>query len=332
MKQAWLIGKRKIVLKDVPIPKPRPGEVILRVEVATTCGTDLKVYKYGVHPVLRVPGPFGHEYTGIVHAIGDGVSKFRIGDTVIGANTGPCYICSQCKKGSFNHCETLFNDMVIGTYADFVRIPERVVKSNLYKRPQHLKKEIAPLVEPLSSVIHGIKRLVPLSGERGLVIGSGPLGIVFSLLLQSWNVEVSLIGRNRWRNEIALKVGVKNVLHSKEFKPRKPFDFVVDCTGNPEVSEKALEYLESRGRFLLFGGLPKGTRLQVLADEIHYREINLIGTFHFIPEDVKDAVNILSKGELLLDGLISRELPLKDINIAFRELEMGRALKFAIRL
>lgn len=330
MKQAWLVTKKRIVLRDMPIPVPEPGEVVLRVEVATTCGTDLKVYRHGTHPVIKVPGPFGHEYTGVIHAIGEGVKEFNVGDPVMGANTGPCYECAECKRGRFNHCQVLFSDMVIGTYSEFVRIPKRVVKSNLFRRPEHIERKIAPLLEPLASVVHGIKQLVPLSGERGLVIGSGPLGITFSLLLQNRGVDVTLVGRNEWRNKVAFNLGIKKVYNSGGFSQRYFFDFVVDCSGNPEVWERALMYLAPRGRLLLFGGLPKGSVFRVLADEIHYKEFRLIGTFHFTPEDVGEAMDILSSGELPLDALITGEFPLKEIEIAFRMLEKGRALKFAI--
>ncbi len=329
MLQTWILGRKRLELREVPVPKPEPGEVVIRVEAATTCGTDLKLYRRGHHPKIPIPGPFGHEYTGTVVDIGEGVELFKPGDPVIGVNTGPCQACSFCRRGLWNHCETLFDEMVIGTYAEFVKIPARVVQTNLHLRPSGVSPIVAPMVEPLASVLHGMLRLSPKPHERGMVIGSGTLGILFSLLLQNLGVEVVLVGRNPRKNRWAQEIGVQQVI---ETPPKNSeFDFVIECTGNPEVWSRALSWTRPGGRVLLFGGLPKNVQIPWDAHDLHYGERVLIGTFHFTPQEVQHAVHLIASQNLPFERLITRTYPLTRVVEAFEALDRGEGLKFVIQ-
>ncbi len=328
MRQVFLLGPQRLEIREVPIPTPGPGELVLRVEVALTCGTDLKTYRRGHHPKIPVPGPFGHEYTGRVARIGSGVQGFREGDAVMGVNTGPCFACTYCHRGLFQHCETLFDDMVIGTYADYVRIPARVVRTNLFLRPPEIPETVAPLIEPLASALHGIQVLRPWQ-ERVLVIGSGPLGILLAFALEAEGNEVTLLGRNPQRNAIARQIGLKHVTDRPP--STQDFDAVVEATGTPEVWQQSLEYLRKGGRVLLFGGLPSTAHVAFPAYALHYEEKHLLGAFHFTPHDVRRAYEFLRQHGERLHPMITGEYPLEQIQEAFHRLDRGEGLKFAIR-
>ncbi len=327
MRQVFLTGSRQLEIREVPIPEPGPGDLVIRVEVALTCGTDLKTYRRGQHPRIPVPGPFGHEYTGRVARVGPGVQGFREGDAVMGVNTGPCFSCPYCQRGRFQHCETLFDDVVLGTYADYVRIPARVVRTNLFLRPPEIPEVVAPLVEPLASALHGIQILRPWH-EEILVIGSGPLGILLAYVLQQEGNRVTLVGRNATRNQVAREIGIQRVLPS--VPENEVFDAVVEATGVPEVWQQSLSYLRKGGRVLLFGGLPASTRVSFLAYALHYEEKHLLGAFHFTPQEVKQAYEFLREHGTRLQPLITDTLPLSRITEAFERLDRGEGLKYAI--
>ena len=328
MRQAFLLGPRQLELREVPVPEPGPGEVVLRVEAALTCGTDLKTYRRGHHPKIPVPGPFGHEYTGRIARVGPGVQGFREGDAVMGANTGPCYTCTYCQRGLFQHCESLFDDMVVGTYAEYVRIPARVVRTNLFLRPPDLPETVAPLIEPLASALHGLRVLRPWH-ERVLVVGTGPLGILLAFALEQEDNEVTLVGRNPRRNEVARRIGLRRVLD--QVPEDEAFDAVVEATGNPEVWEQSPRWVRKGGRVLLFGGLPADQRVVFAAYALHYEEKHLLGAFHFTPQEVKAAYELLVTHGARLQPLITGEFPLSQIAEAFRRLDRGEGLKYAIR-
>ncbi len=328
MRQVFLLGPRRLEIREVPVPEPGHGEVVLRVEVALTCGTDLKTYRRGSHPKIPVPGPFGHEYTGRVAAVGPGVQGFREGDAVLGANTGPCHQCIYCQRGLFQHCETLFDEMVIGTYADYVRIPARVVQNNLYLRPPEMPEVVAPLVEPLASALHGIRVLRPWH-ERILVVGTGPLGILLAFALEQEGHEVTTVGRNRFRNQVAQQIGLRRVLD--QVPPDETFDAVVEATGNPRVWEQSPGWLRKGGRVLLFGGLSRDARVSFSAYALHYEEKHLLGAFHFTPREVREAYELLQQHGERLKPLITGEYPLSDVARVFQRLDQGEGLKFALR-
>src|SRR5213596_2683714 len=155
MKAAVLYGKESVRIEHVPEARLEPGEVRLRIEAALTCGTDLKVFKRGYHARMIVPpAVFGHELAGDVVAVGEGVTQFSIGDRVVAANSAPCNDCFFCRRGLENLCEDLlFNN---GAYAEYIRIPARIVERNTYRIPEKSSYQDAALVEPLACVMRGL--------------------------------------------------------------------------------------------------------------------------------------------------------------------------------
>ncbi len=327
MKAAY-VDNGRVKLVDVERPRAGTGEVVIRVEYALTDGTDLKALLRGHHLIGN--GPFGHEYSGVIVEVGDGVEGFRVGDEVVGANTGPCLTCQMCRRGKYNLCHNLTESMVLGAYAEYLRIPAAVVRSNLYRKPPELPFKYAPMLEPLACVVHGVE-VLNLSGyERVLVVGTGSIASFFLLLFKLMGHSVAVLGRNPDKlSLIRENLGPDEVLTYGDAIGK--YDVVVESTGKEEVWRKVLDYTGKGGKVLLFGGLPSGTYVPFDAHRIHYDEIHLLTSFHHTPTSVRRALNILRENWRRLAFLISGEFPLDRVEEAFRLMAEGKGFKYAIR-
>src|ERR1700736_6595799 len=178
MTAAVLYGKEDVKIERVPIPRVGDGEVLVKVQVALTCGTDLKVYQRGYHARMIVPPAlFGHELAGVIEEVGHGVRGFKKGMRVVALNSAPCQMCFYCSKHQENLCEDLlFNN---GAYAEYIRIPRRIVETNMLAVPADVTYEEAAMVEPLACVLRGLHETGVEIGDTVTVIGGGPIGLMF---------------------------------------------------------------------------------------------------------------------------------------------------------
>ncbi len=336
MLQAVLVSPGRIELKEVPEPEPGPGEVVIRVSSALSCGTDLKAYLRG-HHLIPMPGPFGHEYSGTVAKVGPGVNGFREGDPVMGVHTAPCNQCKYCRKGLFNLCESLMREMVLGSYAEYLLLKAPVVRQNLFIKPSGVPFTEAGLLEPLSCVVHPYQKIQFQGIENALVLGAGPIGLLHLLFLRSRGIEVVVFDKNTLRLSHATELGARASLRPneaqdaiEEYTDGMGFDLVVECTGNPEVWQSAVEYCRKGGMVVLFGGCKAGTTVTYRTERLHYDEITLMGSFHFTPQDVRVAVDLISQRSLPLSSLITEVYPLRQIHRVFELLSEGRGIKYSL--
>src|SRR5436309_11134558 len=179
MLAAMFYGPMDIRLEQRVVPQPGPGEVLLQVAAATTCGTDVKAYRRG-HPLLfrQTPAGFGHEVAGIVAATGTGVTQCYEGDAIVVANSAPCQHCFYCRRGQFSLCEDLL--LLNGAYAEYLLVPERIVRQNLYQLTPGTSFVAAALTEPLACALHGIDASAITQGDTIAILGSGPLGLLLA--------------------------------------------------------------------------------------------------------------------------------------------------------
>ncbi|GAQ95724.1 L-iditol 2-dehydrogenase [Thermodesulfovibrio aggregans] len=335
MKAAYLIKPNKIEIMEKPIPTIKDGEVLVRIKAALTCGTDLKAYLRG-HPLIPMPGPFGHEFSGIIEDVGSSVNGFKRGDAVMLVHTAPCGNCAYCKRGLFNLCETLTKDMMLGAFSEYIVVKERVVRQNMFHKPENIDFEEAAFLEPLSCIVHGVKALSPSEEDKVLVIGTGPVGLLFLQVLKSIGVSVAVMGRNKNKIALAKTLGADRVYYSGEdpldFTDGFGYDRVVECTGQKEIWLKSINYVRKGGTVLLFGGLKTGTEVCYDAARIHYDEITLKGAFHYNPEDVKEAAKLIQSRKLRLKELITDKFPLSEISLAFEKLSRGEGIKYLIEI
>jgi L-iditol 2-dehydrogenase len=316
-----------IGLRQVPIPTAGPGEVLVRVKAAPTCGTDLKAFLRG-HPQIPMPGVFGHEYSGIVAAVGPN-APFELGDAVMGVHSAPCQDCRWCQRGQENLCESIMATKVLGSYAEYLLIPARVAKLNLFHKPSWLSFERAALLEPLACVAHGIERLTSAKEDRVLIIGPGAIGLMFVAALRLLGYQnVVLAGRNRVRLAIGERLGAEPALLEDV---QGHFDLVIECTGRVEVWERSLSHVRRGGTLMLFGGCPAGSQACFDTGRLHYDEITLISPFHFGTKAVRTARSWLLDPEFDLSPLVTAERDLSDGAAVFRDLEAGRGVKYIFR-
>lgn len=344
MRQALLQSPGRLTLSEVADPVPGPGELVVRVDVALTCGTDLKTYRRG-HPKLPMPTLLGHEYTGVVAAVGAGVTRFRVGDAIVAAPSAPCGACPPCRRGDENLCDRIDGTtMAWGAFAEQIRVPAHVVRRNVFLRPPGLPPREAALLEPLSCVINGVGRLDLTRADTVVVVGAGPIGLLFVGLLARRGVpRVIVAGRHAPRLEAALAFGATDVIElgpgavepaalSRAVRALAPEGActVVECVGRPEAWQGAIASARKGGEVLLYGGCAAGTQVPVDAHRLHYDALTLKGAFHFTPADVRASLDLLTRRALPLSRLVTDEVPLEHLQDAFDRLMRGEALKLAI--
>jgi L-iditol 2-dehydrogenase len=337
----------KITLHEVETPRPSDGEMLVKIMAALTCGTDLKAFKRG-HPVIPMPGVFGHEFSGVVADIGRGIRKFRVGDHIMAVHSAPCLACSYCRKRLYNLCENIMDTKVLGAFAEFIVLPSPLVKQNVFHKPGNVSFEEAAFLEPLSCVVHSIDPLNIQKGDRILIIGAGPIGLLHLLLLKEKGAIISITDTQKSRMSSAKKLGadfvfaadtltsrfIKGSQKKHSFKSHLPdcagYDYVFECTGMPEVWQQSVNYTRRGGTVILFGGCKSGTTVTYDTGKLHYDEITLKGVFHFTPSDVRKAYKLLCSKKVPVSKLISGKYPLKNIQNAFVKLSKGIGIKYAI--
>lgn len=346
MRQALLTGPRSLSLQQVPLPEAGADGVLMRVHLALTCGTDLKMFRRG-HPKFPFPTPLGHEFVGEVVEVGDlVVEETRArglvpGARIVSAPSGPCGDgCAYCRRGQFNLCETLTSTMVFGAFGEFLRLPPRIWRHNAFPVPDGLTEAEAAFLEPLACCVHGVSRLQLEDAETAVVIGSGPIGLLFAKLLSLNGLKVTLVGRHASRLEAARQMGIMQVMDANRADPIETIRrqtgglgvcLAVECTGRPEVWERSPELVRKGGEVMLFGGCPSGTRVSYCATRLHYDELTLRGAFHYTPTAVRQALDLLSSGKVKVTPLISGERPLDQLPDVFATLERGEGVKYIIR-
>ncbi|MGO9640843.1 MAG: zinc-dependent alcohol dehydrogenase [Candidatus Acidiferrales bacterium] len=332
MTAAVLRGRENVCIERVEVPEIRRDEVLVRVKVATTCGTDLKVWRQGYHEkMIRPPAFFGHELSGVIEKLGPDVpERFHAGMRVVPANSAPCNACFYCRKGQANLCEDLlFNN---GAYAEFIRIPGRIVRENLLEIPDHVSFADASLVEPLACVLRGIDETQVCPGDTVVLIGCGPLGLMFVRLLTLRGANVIAVAKRASQAEAAAQLGARMTLLSEELADPiaevrrhvgrgRGADVVIEAVGSPVTWEWAVGMVRRGGTVNLFGGCPRGSKVEIDPTALHYSEITIKSSFHHTPRFVRDALDTIARGEIRARDFVSEEVPLADLPKLFEQLK-----------
>ena len=331
MSAAVLYGCENVRVEQVPIPKIATDEVLVRVEVALTCGTDLKVWKRGYHArMITPPALFGHELAGTVVAAGSDVRSVSEGVRVVPANSAPCGECFYCRAGQQNLCEDLlFNN---GAYAEYMRVPARIVERNLLRIPDHVSARDAAMAEPLACVLRGVEEMRVPVGATAVVIGCGAIGLKFIRVLSRRGVRVIALGKRPAQLQHARKLGAHETIDVTEtLEPvdavrrltdgKRGADAVVEAVGQPATWEWALGMVRRGGSVNLFGGCSKGTEVRMDPSELHYSEITIRSTFHHTPRHMREALASIAGGEVDTGEFITAERPLAELPKIFEEMK-----------
>lgn len=337
LRQAHLTAPRTIEWRESPSPALDEGEVLVRIRAALTCGTDLKMYRRG-HPKLAF-GPFGHEASGDVEAVGSGVERFAPGDAVMWVQTAPCGVCPPCAAGLENMCEQLFERIALGTYGDRIVLPANVVARNLYRKPAHLSYVEAAFLEPFACVVHGWNVLRRANAVRPMpddvvILGAGTIGLLHLLHAVRAGVRATVIARGEARQRLAAGLGAAAVIDDGDEAAltslQRSASAVIECTGTPEGWREAVRFAGSGARVLFFSGLPSGAEVPLDATHLHYGELTCLGTFHFTPADVREAYEQLGREAIDVKPLVSGVERLDDLADVFERLDQRRGHKFAL--
>lgn len=344
MRGAFLLGPEHIEIRELPVPRPADGELILRVRAATTCGTDVKVFRRGGHPrMLEVPTLFGHEMAGTVAALGNGVEKFSLGDPLVVANSAPCGICDYCRGGRENLCTDL--QYLNGAFAEYLGVPARFVDVSSHRIPAGLDFDKAALTEPLACVLHGLDACEldrRPGGSEVVVFGAGPIGLLFTAALARDGHRVILADPNASRLKAGMAMGAAKVqIIARGGGQASPIrtattaglgaDVCIDCTGQPAVWSDTMEVLRPGGLALLFGGCAPGTRVEMDTHHVHYSEITVKGVYHHRPDTVRRALEMLADASFPCQHLLSDVRPIEEVEQALRAMMDKKALKVVIR-
>jgi len=330
MRAAILHGREDVRIENVPVPTAAPGELVLRVGAALTCGTDLKVFRRGYHARMIVPPAlFGHELAGTVVQAGEGVSAFAPGDRVVALNSAPCGECYFCQRAQENLCDDLlFNN---GAYAEYIRIPARIVAKNTLRVPDQVPLEHAALTEPLACAVHGFVDSNPRAGDTVAVIGGGPLGLMILHVAALAGYHVIALVKHDGQVEAARQLGAAQVVQTssirraiRETRALTPndrgVDIAIEAVGVPDAWQEAVELVRKGGTVNFFGGCAADTHVNLDTNRIHYNDITLRATFHHTPEFCRRALDLIAGGRFQAGAFITGHARLYELNRVFEKL------------
>ena len=329
MMAAVLYGKENLQVEPIAVPHIQAGDILVRVRVALTCGTDVKVFRRGYHARMIVPpAVFGHELAGDVVALGEGVTRFFPGQRVVAANSAPCDQCYFCRRGLENLCEDLlFNN---GAYAEYIRIPARIVARNTYEIPAEVSYQDAALVEPLACVLRGLEETGLRAGDSLAIIGLGPIGLMFVRLAKLYGARVIAIGRRKTQLDRAAAAGADELISTehasrpaeivRQLTGGRGADVAIEAVGNPETWDWAVDMVRRGGTVNFFGGCPNESRVSLDTSLLHYSEITCKASFHHTPSYIRKALDIICNGDIRARDFVNREEPLTNLLEVMRHL------------
>ncbi len=327
MRAAVLQAPRRLELLTRPTPVARRGEAVVRIAATAVCHTDLEIYT-GRHPGVRLPVVMGHEATGVVEAVGDGVARVQPGQAVLLNPIIACGACDSCARGHGNLCRNagLFGREMDGSLAEHVVLPE----SYLYPLPAHVPLAAATVIETLATVRHAQDRARIAPDESVVVLGQGVAGLLHTQLAKlAGACPVVAVSRSPWKLELARRRHADRVVNSahedavaavQEATAGRGADVVVDAAGDPALIAPAIEMLAPGGRLLVYGishrPVPDFTTFA-----LYFKELTLYGSRALTPGDFAPAIELVASGAVDVDGFITASYPLERVAAAFEEYE-----------
>jgi L-iditol 2-dehydrogenase len=338
MRAVHYLGPKVLELRKVPIPIPGSEEVLVKIRAATTCGTDVKTYLRG-HPKFPPPFVFGHEFGGDVVEVGRDVRNVQSGARITANVFAECGSCFYCERGQGNICENLIYNF--GAFAEYMIVPEAIVRKNLFEIPEHISYAEAALLEPLVSVVHGQGLVNIQPGETVAIIGAGgPIGLLhLQLVLRAGANQVIAIDLSDSRREIAQELGATTTINPRQadvdgvirdLTSGVGADVVIESVGTKDTWEISVKIVRKGGRVLWFGGPPGGTIIELDSSYIHYGEITLLNTHGGTAEEARSAFEMICSGAVDVKPLLTDEYPLERVEDALKRMIVGEAVKIAI--
>ena len=314
-----------IEIREVETPVAGPGEVLVRVRASSICGSDLGIYDFTpAYSGMTLPVVMGHEFSGVVEAVGKDVKGFAVGDRVLSRSVVSCGECRFCVAGMDNLCESssLFGIHQDGGFAEYISVPRGL----LYPIPEGMSFEEAALVEPLSNAVHFVNDLTPVEpGDLAVVLGIGPIGLFSAQLLRLAGADVLVTGISvdTERFKIAEKLGLEAV----NVDDVDPVELVMERTsgrgadvafvavGAPSAVHQAVRLVRKRGHITVVGIFPGVVAVPITT--VVRREIILAGAYDARAENFKESIGLMESGRIKASELVTHRFPLEEAERAF---------------
>ena len=319
-------GASVVNVEEVPTPEIGPGEILVRVEACGICNTDLKKIEYNL---LEPPRVYGHETAGVVAEVGSGVHKFRPGDRVVAFHHIPCLECFYCRRKVYAQCPvykkvgiTAGFEPAGGGFAQYVRVMDWIVERGVEKIPDGVSFERATLVEPLNTCLKAVVQCDPQPGEFVLIMGQGPIGLMFTMLVRRAGGRIAVTDTIASRLELALRCGaelawnpgaVDVAAEVRRLTGGRGADLAIVAASAPGIVDQAMACSRPGSRILLFAQTAATERIEVSGADVCVGERTLFGCYSASVDLQKESANLVFGGELPVEELISHRLPLVKI-------------------
>lgn len=348
MLSAMYYGPKDLRIEETPIPEIGADDILMKVGAATTCGTDVKMYRRGYPELPQLPMPFGHECAGVVAKVGKNVRGYKEGDRIasaIAANCGKCYWCVRnqpvfCVDRTY---QIPGGKMAGGAYAEYIVIPSQIAKNNVHRLPDHISYSEAALIEPLACALYGIEDLPEIRiGDSVVINGNGPIGLFFLILAKQRGARVVSCGSGGLRQEKAKQFGADEVINYHEVDDQiqavydlvgEPGpDVVIESTGLPNVWELSVNMARRGGTVLLFGGCKGGTTVTLDTHKIHYDclTIKSPSVYYQDPDLLSRCLGLIASGIVPAKEFLTGHFPLADAVIAVEHYMKSTGLKYEV--
>lgn len=312
----------EIRLKEVDIPKiTKEDQVLVEIEACGICGTDLKIMEGG-HPA-NDNTILGHEFTGIIKAVGENVQDLKIGEKVVVDPNEKCGYCINCRRGLSSLCEymatgTTFGIFQDGGFAKFCVVP----RNTLFKLPESIDLTAAALVEPLSCAIHCHNIANVKESDNVVVIGAGPMGLIIQSVLRMHPIKrLICIEIDDWRGQKALELGADYLINPESQDVKKEItritnkemaDVIIDAVGISETFEMATKIWAHGARLICFGQ-DYNAEAKIKPNDIVRYQRKIMGSYIGYPEDFLDAIELIANKVIEVDKLITAKIPLEEL-------------------
>lgn len=318
-------SNKDIRLENIPIPKIGPGELLVRVDACGICGSDVMEW----YRINKAPLVLGHEISGEIIEVGEGVEKFKKGQRITAAHHVPCNTCHYCLTNHHTMCETLRRtNFDPGGFSEYLRIPAINVDRGVYPLPDNVTNEEGTFTEPLACVFRGQRLAGFQSGQNILIIGCGIAGLLHIQLARSMGAgKIIATDVNDFRLETALRFGADAVFHASEDISKKILelnegmlaDLVIICTGAESAIRQALESIELGGTILFFATPKPNVSISLSLNEFFWRsERTLTSSYAGGPSDHMIALHLIRSKTIQVKEMITHRLGLSNINLGFQ--------------
>jgi L-iditol 2-dehydrogenase len=311
-------------MEDIETPVIGNGEVLLKLKACGLCGTD--IHK-AIHKTVNPENILGHEYAGEIVKVGEGVTKFKIGDRVVGAIHVPCFTCHYCQRQQYTLCpEFKETNIEPGGFAQYIRLSERHVRHLLFKIPDKMSFQYASLAEPVACCIHGQKAADIRPGDNVLIMGAGPIGLIHGQLLKNKNVSNVIISDvSAYKLSKAKEFGIDHTVNIKheslkdvvdKVTKHEGVDTVIIAAGVSSLLQEAIQLLRRGGRVICFSPFDKNPEVTIDAGRFFKDEISIVGTYSVSPYEFEEAILHISNGIIDAENMITHEMTIEQVGEA----------------